>query len=88
LPNRGGRRSAAGRLPERRAGADRRPAIGRQRRTGRRVSSLERPDGAAINGTGIAPELPVDEKVADFLAGRDAVLERARAYITERSLQH
>jgi carboxyl-terminal processing protease len=52
------------------------------------VTRDEFPDGAAINGTGIAPELPVDEKVADFLAGRDAVLERARAYITERSLQH
>lgn len=52
------------------------------------VTRDEFPDGTAISGTGIAPELPVEEKVADFLAGRDAVLERARAYVAAWSLQH
>jgi len=39
------------------------------------------PDGSEFYGTGIAPELPVIVTVADFLAGRDAALERAREYI-------
>ena len=43
------------------------------------------PDGTEIQGTGIAPELPVDEKVSDFLAGRDAPLDRAREYIANRT---
>ena len=42
------------------------------------------PDGSEFYGTGIAPELAVIVTVADFLAGRDAALERARAYITEK----
>jgi carboxyl-terminal processing protease len=49
------------------------------------VTREEFPDGTAIDGSGIAPELPVDDKVGDFLAGRDAALERARAYIDGRS---
>jgi hypothetical protein len=52
------------------------------------VTREEFPDGTAIGGVGIAPELPVEERVEDFLAGRDVVLERARAYITEWLLQH
>src|SRR5438552_346370 len=39
------------------------------------------PDGSEFYGTGIAPELPVIVTVADFLAGRDAALERAKQYI-------
>ena len=42
------------------------------------------PDGSEFYGTGIAPELPVIVTVADFLAGRDAALERAREYIDGR----
>src|SRR5712691_2952617 len=42
------------------------------------------PDGREFYGTGIVPELPVVVTVADFLAGRDAALERARLYIGER----
>jgi C-terminal processing protease CtpA/Prc len=42
------------------------------------------PDGTNFAGTGIAPELPVSETVNDWLAGRDAALERARAYIAAR----
>lgn len=41
------------------------------------------PDGTEIQGTGITPEMPVATKVADFLAGKDPVLERARRYVTE-----
>ena len=33
--------------------------------------------------TGIVPDIQVDVRVEDVLAGRDAVLERARAYLTE-----
>jgi C-terminal processing protease CtpA/Prc len=40
-------------------------------------------DGSEVQGMGIAPEIPVAVKVSDFLAGNDAVLERARAYIAE-----
>ena len=43
------------------------------------------PDGTEIQGLGVAPELPVDVKVSDFLAGKDAALERAREYIVNRS---
>ena len=43
------------------------------------------PDGTEIQGTGIAPELPIDVKVSDFLAGKDAVLDRAREYIVNRA---
>ena len=42
------------------------------------------PNGAEFYGTGIAPEFPVAVTVADFLAGRDAALERARMYVEER----
>jgi C-terminal processing protease CtpA/Prc len=41
-------------------------------------------DGTDLAGTGIAPEFPVPETVEDWLAGRDAVLERARAYVAAR----
>jgi C-terminal processing protease CtpA/Prc len=43
------------------------------------------PDGTEIQGTGIAPELPIETKVSDFLAGKDAPLDRAREYITNRA---
>jgi C-terminal processing protease CtpA/Prc len=46
------------------------------------------PDGAEIQGAGVAPEVPVTEKVADFLAGRDATLDWARDYITSRMVPH
>lgn len=48
------------------------------------VTREEFPDGTAIDGSGVTPELPVEERVEDFLAGRDAVLERARAYVSDR----
>lgn len=41
------------------------------------------PDGTEIQGAGIAPEMPVAARVADFLAGKDPALERARRYIME-----
>lgn len=44
------------------------------------------PDGVEIQGRGIAPEVPVTQKVSDFLAGRDATLERARDYIAEHQV--
>ena len=39
------------------------------------------PDGTDFAGTGIAPEIPVVQTVSEWLAGRDAALERARAYL-------
>jgi len=41
------------------------------------------PDGKEFVPTGIAPQIPVAVRVEDVLAGRDAVLERARAYLTD-----
>ena len=42
------------------------------------------PDGKEFVRTGgIVPDLPVTERAEDVLAGRDAVLDRARAYLTE-----
>ena len=41
------------------------------------------PDGREFVRTGIAPDYQVGARVDDVLAGRDAVLERARAYLTE-----
>jgi C-terminal processing protease CtpA/Prc len=41
------------------------------------------PDGKEFVRTGIIPERTVEVRVADVLAGRDAVLERARAYLLE-----
>jgi len=41
------------------------------------------PDGKEFVPTGIAPQFPVDVRVEDVLAGRDAPLDRARAYLTE-----
>lgn len=41
-------------------------------------------DGTVVAGTGIVPELPAVETVNDWLAGRDAALERARAYVGGR----
>ncbi len=43
------------------------------------------PDGREVVRTGIAPDFQVEVRVDDVLAGRDAVLERARAYLTERA---
>jgi C-terminal processing protease CtpA/Prc len=39
------------------------------------------PDGSEVAGIGVMPELPVVVTVEDFLAGRDAALERARQYL-------
>ncbi|HEV2672440.1 MAG TPA: S41 family peptidase [Gemmatimonadales bacterium] len=39
------------------------------------------PDGTEFMRTGIAPEIPVEVRVADVLAGRDATLDRAREYL-------
>src|SRR5262249_6966588 len=36
------------------------------------------PDGSPFEGVGIVPDVPVDRRIADVVAGRDAVLERAR----------
>ena len=41
------------------------------------------PDSKPLVRSGIAPQFTVDVKVEDVLAGRDAVLDRARAYLTE-----
>lgn len=41
------------------------------------------PEGKEFVRTGIIPERTVQMEVADVLAGRDAVLERARAYLVE-----
>jgi hypothetical protein len=41
------------------------------------------PNGTEFVRTGIAPEHAVDVKVADVLAGCDAVLDRARDYLAE-----
>ena len=42
------------------------------------------PNGTDFSGTGVAPEIPVVQTVSDLLTGRDAALERARAYLTTR----
>jgi len=42
------------------------------------------PDGTDFSGTGIAPEIPVVQPVNDWLAGRDAALDRARSYLGTR----
>jgi C-terminal processing protease CtpA/Prc len=41
------------------------------------------PDGKEFMPIGIAPQFPVEVRVADVLAGRDAVLDRARAYLSD-----
>ena len=41
------------------------------------------PEGREFVRTGIAPDHPVDERVEDVLAGRDAALDRARVYLAE-----
>src|SRR6266705_193763 len=38
------------------------------------------PNGTDFSGTGVAPDIPVVQTVSDVLTGRDAALERARAY--------
>jgi C-terminal processing protease CtpA/Prc len=43
------------------------------------------PGGSEVQGVGVAPEIPVIERVEDFLAGRDAPLDRARRYIAEHA---
>lgn len=43
------------------------------------------PDGSEFAATGIAPEMAVTETVADFQGGRDAVLERAAAFLRDRA---
>ena len=41
------------------------------------------PNGKDFERTGIAPQFPVEVRVEDVLAGRDAVLDRARAYLDD-----
>jgi len=36
------------------------------------------PDGAAFEGVGIVPDMPIERRLADLVDGRDSVLERAR----------
>jgi hypothetical protein len=43
------------------------------------------PDGTEFVRTGIRPELPVEVRVDDLLAGRDAALDRAREFIATRA---
>jgi len=43
------------------------------------------PDGSEFAATGIAPEMPVTETVADFQRGKDAVLERALSFVREKA---
>jgi C-terminal processing protease CtpA/Prc len=47
------------------------------------VSRAAYPDGREIERSGIVPDIPVEVRVQDVLAGRDAVLDRARAYLSE-----
>jgi carboxyl-terminal processing protease len=47
------------------------------------VSRDALPDGKEFVPTGIAPQFPVQVRVEDVLAGRDAVLDRARAYLAD-----
>lgn len=42
------------------------------------------PDGSEFAATGIAPEIAVTETVADFQSGKDAVLERAVAFVRDK----
>lgn len=42
------------------------------------------PDGSEFAATGIAPEMAVTETVADFQSGKDAVLERAVAFVRDK----
>jgi carboxyl-terminal processing protease len=41
------------------------------------------PDGKEFVQTGIAPQFPVEVRIEDVLAGRDAALDRARVYLTD-----
>jgi C-terminal processing protease CtpA/Prc len=41
------------------------------------------PDGKEFMRTGVVPDMPVEERVADVLVGRDAAWDRARAYLAE-----
>jgi len=43
------------------------------------------PDGTEFVRTGIRPELPIEVRVDDLLAGRDAALDRAREFIAGRA---
>jgi len=42
------------------------------------------PDGSEFAATGIAPEMPVTETISDFQGGKDAVLDRAKAFVLEK----
>jgi len=52
------------------------------------ITREELPDRTEINGRGLAPDIKVDEKVSEFQAGTDAVLDRARAWIVEQRVRH
>ena len=40
------------------------------------------PDGSAFEGVGIAPDVAIERRIADIVAGRDVVLERAEQLAT------
>ncbi len=48
------------------------------------ITREELADGIEINGHGVTPDIAIDEKVSDYLVGKDAPLDRARAWIAEQ----
>ena len=42
------------------------------------------PNGSEFEGVGIAPDVAVERRISDLVAGRDAILEKAQELATAR----
>jgi carboxyl-terminal processing protease len=73
-----GRGTVIGELTQGSSGNPRRVDLGNGMRVSIGAMRYRFPDGSAFEGVGIAPDVPIERRIADITANRDAALERAQ----------
>ena len=73
-----GRGTIIGELTQGSSGNPRRVDLGNGMRVSIGAIRYRFPDGSAFEGVGIAPDVPIERRIADIVANRDAALERAQ----------
>jgi carboxyl-terminal processing protease len=73
-----GRGTVVGELTQGSSGNPRRVDLGNGMRVSIGAIRYRFPDGSAFEGVGIAPDVPIERRIADIVANKDVVLERAQ----------
>ena len=73
-----GRGTLIGELTQGSSGNPRRVDLGNGMRVSIGAIRYRFPDGSLFEGVGIAPDVPIERRIADIAANRDVVLERAK----------